>query len=109
MSNNISDGNENFDQFGVVDAPFLAFSFNVRNEQSQLIGSVDRNWVGLGRELFTDTGVYLLKMDGSAFAQDPNLQDSVSDVPLTMDQRAVLLGTAVSIDFDYFSRHSGNG
>ena len=28
---------------------------------------------------------------------------------LTLDQRAVILACAVSIDFDYFSRHSGNG
>lgn len=104
-----STGDENYDQFGAVDAPFLAFTFNVRNEQNQLIGSVDRNWVGFGRELFTDTGVYLLRMDSSAFENDPNSQGSISTTPLTLDQRAVLLGTAVSIDFDYFSRHSGNG
>ncbi|KAG0044382.1 hypothetical protein BGZ83_010400, partial [Gryganskiella cystojenkinii] len=28
---------------------------------------------------------------------------------LTLDQRAIMLACAVSIDFDYFSRHSGNG
>ncbi|KAK5683073.1 hypothetical protein LTS10_004603 [Elasticomyces elasticus] len=28
---------------------------------------------------------------------------------MTLDQRAVMLATAVSIDFDYFSRHSGVG
>lgn len=92
-----------------MDAPFLAFTFNIRDEQSKLIGSVDRNWVGLGRELFTDTGVYLLRMDSSTFDLDPNSQDAVSPHSLTLDQRAVVLGTAVSIDFDYFSRHSGNG
>ena len=27
---------------------------------------------------------------------------------MTLDQRAVMLATAVSIDFDYFSRHSGH-
>jgi len=26
-----------------------------------------------------------------------------------LDERAVILAAAVSIDFDYFSRHSGNG
>lgn len=70
---------------------------------------MDRNWVGLGRELFTDTGVYILKMDGSAFEMDPSVQEPISSAPLTLDQRAVLLGTAVSIDFDYFSRHSRSG
>jgi hypothetical protein len=28
---------------------------------------------------------------------------------MTLDQRAVMLATAVSIDFDYFSRHSSSG
>ena len=28
---------------------------------------------------------------------------------LTLDQRAMTLATAVSVDFDYFSRHSGSG
>lgn len=28
---------------------------------------------------------------------------------LTLDERAMTLATAVSIDFDYFSRHSGGG
>ena len=28
---------------------------------------------------------------------------------MTLDQRAVMLATAVSVDFDYFSRHSGRG
>jgi len=28
---------------------------------------------------------------------------------LSLDERAVILAAAVSIDFDYFSRHSGNG
>lgn len=28
---------------------------------------------------------------------------------MTLDERAVMLATAVSIDFDYFSRHSGHG
>lgn len=28
---------------------------------------------------------------------------------MTLDQRAVMLATAVSVDFDYFSRHSGAG
>lgn len=108
-------GDEAFDQFGAVDAPFLSFNFNVMNENNQLIGSVDRNWVGLGRELFTDTGVYIIKMDPSVLNSDttmPGLQIDpglVAPSPLTLDQRAVLLTTAVSIDFDYFSRHSRNG
>lgn len=104
----LQSGEEEFDQFGVVDAPFLSFAFPVQDEQGSVMGAVDRNWVGLGRELFTDTGVYLLRMDPSAFA---DMQDYYPNIvgPLTLDQRAVMLGTAVSIDFDYFSRHSNRG
>jgi hypothetical protein len=99
---------EEYEQFGAVDAPFLSFMFPVQDETGAVIGSVDRNWVGLGRELFTDTGVYVLRMDPSSFA---GLEETYPEVsgPLNLDQRAVMLGTAVSIDFDYFSRHSNRG
>lgn len=94
-----------YEQYGAIDAPFLSFDFPVKNENGEVIASVDRNWVGLGRELFTDTGVYIIRMDPASFAGLGNLYPSVAG-PLTLDQRAVLLGNAVSIDFDYFSRHS---
>lgn len=96
---------DEYNQFGAVDAPFLSFDFPVTNDNGDVIASVDRNWVGLGRELFTDTGVYIVRMDPASFAGMGNLYPSVAG-PLTLDQRAILLGTAVSIDFDYFSRHS---
>ncbi|KAK6456978.1 phospholipid scramblase 1 [Scheffersomyces xylosifermentans] len=94
-----------FNQFGAIDAPFLSFDFPVKNQNGDVIASVDRNWVGLGRELFTDTGVYIVRMDPASFAGMGELYPSVAG-PLTLDQRAILLGNAVSIDFDYFSRHS---
>lgn len=99
---------EDYDQFGIIDAPFLSFDFPVRNDHGEVIASVDRNWVGLGRELFTDTGIYIIRMDPASFAGLGDLYPAVAG-PLTLDQRAVLLGNAVSIDFDYFSRHSRPG
>ncbi|SGZ52332.1 CIC11C00000003627 [Sungouiella intermedia] len=99
---------DEYDQFGIIDAPFLSFDFPVRNAEGDVIASVDRNWVGLGRELFTDTGIYIIRMDPASFAGLGDLYLSVAG-PLTLDQRAVLLGNAVSIDFDYFSRHSRQG
>lgn len=96
-----------FNQFGEIDARFLSFDFPIVNEKNQIIGSVDRNWVGLGRELFTDTGVYILRMDPISFTGLPEDQyPNVSNERLSLDQRAVLLANAISIDFDYFSRHS---
>lgn len=99
---------DEYEQFGLIDSPFLAFDFPVRNEDGDVIASVDRNWVGLGRELFSDTGIYIIRMDPASFAGLGNLYPTVAG-PLTLDQRAVLLGNAVSIDFDYFSRHSRAG
>lgn len=81
-----------------------------------------------GRELFTDTGQYVLRFD--SVAQDellaPRIAPAVepgqplqtgrdlveseqSTRALTLDERAVALATAVSVDFDYFSRHSRGG
>lgn len=50
-------------------------------------------------QLFTDTGQYVLRMD----AVEGNSRG------LTLDERAVALACAVSIDFDFFSRHSSHG
>lgn len=107
-----------FAQFAYVDEPFLSWDFSLRAADSQLIGSVNRNFAGFARELFTDTGVYALRMDAAALAEQRNEQQLVSQpstahtenlTGMTLDQRAVMLATAVSIDFDYFSRHSGTG
>lgn len=95
---------EEYNQFGMIDAPFLSFDFPIYNDNQEVIASVDRNWVGLGRELFTDTGVYIIRMDPASFAGMGDMYPAVAG-PLSLDQRAVLLGNAVSIDFDYFSRH----
>lgn len=99
------DATESYEQFGSVDSGFLAFDFPVRNEEGRVIASVDRNWVGLGRELFTDTGIYIIRMDPASFEGMGGEYATVPG-PLSLDQRAILLGNAVSIDFDYFSRHS---
>lgn len=101
-------------QFAHVDEPFLSRDFTLRNASEQTIGSVNRNFAGFAREIFTDTGVYALRMDSAA--QQSSLQDQQGQevahyerhgTAMTLDQRAVMLATAVCIDFDYFSRHSG--
>ncbi|KAF2826806.1 Scramblase-domain-containing protein [Ophiobolus disseminans] len=90
-------------QFARVDEPFMSWDFSLKSEDSRLIGSVNRNFGGFAREIFTDTGVYALRMDSAGTTES----ELVSG--MTLDQRAVMLATAVSIDFDYFSRHSGTG
>ncbi|KAF2125336.1 Scramblase-domain-containing protein [Dothidotthia symphoricarpi CBS 119687] len=94
-------------QFARVDEQFLSWDFSLMSEDGRLIGSVNRNFVGFARELFTDTGVYALRMDAAGITNDPSPPTPQSG--MTLDQRAVMLATAVSIDFDYFSRHSGAG
>lgn len=98
-----------FTEFGQIDAPFLSFEFPVMDKQGKIIASVDRNWVGLGREFFTDTGVYVVRFDASQSFSGIYPPEVMSSDILNFDQRAVLLANAVSIDFDYFSRHSSYG
>ncbi len=111
-----------FAQFAHVNEPFLSWDFSLMSSDDRLIGSVNRNFAGFAREIFTDTGVYALRMDAVGLAAEPQhlisqtgntseltKQLSTSVAGMTLDQRAVMLATAVSIDFDYFSRHSGAG
>ena len=109
-----------FGQFAYVDEPFLSWDFSLLSADGRLIGSVNRNFSGFGREIFTDTGVYALRMDAAGLAQEPRhlisktgqqerQEEQTRNVAMTLDQRAVMLATAVSVDFDYFSRHSGSG
>lgn len=106
-------------QFARVDEPFLSWDFSLMSEDGRLAGSVNRNFAGFAREVFTDTGVYALRMDAAGLSKEPSHlvsqtgqqgKPTTEDYPgMTLDQRAVMLATAVSIDFDYFSRHSGSG
>ena len=104
-----------FGQFAYVDEPFLSWDFSLLTSDSKLLGSVNRNFAGFGREIFTDTGVYALRMDAASLAQEPGHMISntgqkaqpAGGPGMTLDQRAVMLATAVSVDFDYFSRKSG--
>lgn len=98
-----------FVEFGQIDSPFLAFEFPVLDEQGKIMASVDRNWVGLGREFFTDTGVYVVRFDATQSFSGVYPPEVLGSDVLNFDQRAVLLANAVSIDFDYFSRHSRYG
>ncbi|CAD1809399.1 Scramblase family protein [Candida parapsilosis] len=98
---------DDYEQFGDIDAPFLSFDFPIKNEHGKVIASIDRNWVGLGREMFTDTGVYIARFDPQSFQGMESYYGDISSSGVTIDQRAVILSCLTSIDFDYFSRHSG--
>ncbi|KAJ5199282.1 Scramblase [Penicillium cf. griseofulvum] len=96
-----------FNQFAYVDEPFLSWDFSLKSADNQLIGSVNRNFAGFAREIFTDTGVYAMRMDSAALGTQTSPSNKGSG--MTLDQRAVMLATAVSIDFDYFSRQHSHG
>ncbi|KAJ4293467.1 hypothetical protein N0V90_008750 [Kalmusia sp. IMI 367209] len=104
-------------QFARVDEPFLSWDFRLMSEDQRLLGSVNRNFGGFAREIFTDTGVYALRMDAAGLQAETQHASSIEQAKsladnhpgMTLDQRAVMLATAVSVDFDYFSRHSGSG
>ncbi|KAK3079408.1 hypothetical protein LTS18_004929, partial [Coniosporium uncinatum] len=96
----------NMVQFAHVNEPFLSWDFSLRSESADLLGTVNRNFAGFGREIFTDTGVYALRMDAASLAQDQAnapLATSADEkqalvpkqsTPMTLDQRAVMLATA---------------
>ncbi|KAJ3818820.1 Scramblase-domain-containing protein [Lentinula raphanica] len=99
---------DTFSQIAKVDAPFLAWDFSIQDAHARELAFISRNFRGFGREIFTDTGRYLLH-----FGLRPEV-DATDDLryrtktsPLNLEQRALILALAVNIDFDYFSRHSG--
>ncbi|RPA86285.1 Scramblase-domain-containing protein [Ascobolus immersus RN42] len=107
-------------QFAYVDEPLLSWDFSLLDQSSTRLGSVNRNFGGFGREIFTDTGSYVLQMDsvGQEVLEVPGqhwiddgrvITGDVAKRGMTLDERAVMLATAVCIDFDYFSRHSSVG
>ncbi|KAG9295059.1 hypothetical protein G9A89_017853 [Geosiphon pyriformis] len=88
-----------YNQFARIDAGFWSWNFYLEDERGGLLGNVTRNFTGFGREIFTDTGQYVIRMDAA--------EGQVRG--MTLDERAITLGAAISIDFDYFSRHSQHG
>ena len=110
-----------FTQFAYIDSPFLSWDFTLLSSTNTALGDITRSFRGLARELFTDTGAYALRMEsvpsqnpgGSAEGQESQPQRHAGSADtitaMTLDQRAVMLATAISVDFDYFSRHSGPG
>jgi Scramblase len=114
-------------QFAYIDERFLSWDFSLLGADSRLLGSVNRSFRGFGREIFTDTGAYVLRMDAAGLEQEAENRHIVSQTHqgekayaeavggrddkfgMTLDQRALMLATAVTVDFDYFSRHSRGG
>jgi hypothetical protein len=95
-----------FNQVAKIDAPFLAWYFSIQDAAQQEMAFIDRKFRGFGREIFTDTGQYLIHF-GPRPPEDATGNTQSSAPLLNLEQRALILALAVNIDFDYFSRHSG--
>jgi len=122
--------------FAYVRAPALAWDFVVEDQQGRPLAVIGRNFQGLGLEMFTDKGVYAVAFGnavpasgmldaGPTTSRLESHREEVEEGPrdvagqlqlpdglvplersLSLEERAVVLATAVSVDFDYFSRHS---
>ncbi|KAF9453266.1 Scramblase-domain-containing protein [Macrolepiota fuliginosa MF-IS2] len=99
-----------FTQVAKIDAPFLAWDFQLSDGRGQDIALISRAFRGVGREIFTDTGRYsvcfkpvVLLPGGQGYV--PQTSSRV----LTLDERALYLALAINIDADYFSRRSHTG
>jgi len=51
-------------QFGEIKGNFLAWEFEVTDENSRTLALIDRNFSGFGVELFTDAGKYVIHYGG---------------------------------------------
>lgn len=87
-----NEGKGDMEQIGYIDAPLFAWDFPIGNSDGNILGMISRTFKGIFREVLTDTGVYEVDM-GSFKPAD----------------RPALIGLCVSIDFDFFSRHSTSG
>jgi hypothetical protein len=98
---------DGYSQVAEIDAGLLAWHFAFAGANGAERASVSRRWGGLGREVFTDTGAYYVR-----FGPAPVVDESGRVVhqrgaeEMTLEERALALATAVTIDYDYFSRHS---
>ena len=135
-------------QFAQISAGFLSWEFELKSEAGGTLALVDRNFSGLGVELFTDAGKYVVHFGESAPGEPRGRPPPQRFVPwgggiggagvsiggltkmrtdvltdrdagghevlqversLRLGERAAVLAAAISIDFDYFSRHSRGG
>ena len=104
--------NDDFmDKFAECDAPILSWEFYNKDQNGLINSGVDRNWSGLGLEFLTDVGTYVLRLDPQLSFDgliDPIFVNQGKQ--LSAEERLAVICQCISIDFDYFSRHSnGNG
>ncbi|CAA7403875.1 unnamed protein product [Spirodela intermedia] len=99
-------------QFAVVENPgFWNWTFTLKDDGENVLAEINRDWRGIGLELFTDAGQYVIRF-GCADSRTNrgahvNIQELDVSRPLTLSERAVAVSLAISLDCDYFSRSGG--
>lgn len=101
-------------QFAVVENPgFWDWTFTLKDENDNVLAQINRDWRGLGLELFTDAGQYVIRFGNVDLGPNSGLASMIPELevarPLTLSERAVAVALAVSLDSDYFSRRGGWG
>ncbi|KAJ3680691.1 hypothetical protein LUZ60_016969 [Juncus effusus] len=101
-------------QFAVVENPGLwNWTFTLKDENENVLAQIDRNWRGIGFELFTDAGQYAIRFGDVGTRLETGLASHIEQLevarPLTLSERAVAVALAISLDNDYFSRRGGWG
>lgn len=97
----------NKNQFAEVNAPLLSWDFNVTSEDGSILASINKNFMGFAREIFTDTSHYVVRFESLSGLSADDIK--AHGRKLSEEEKLVVLATAISIDFDYFSRSSGSG
>lgn len=98
------------EQFASVNSGFLAVDFDMRDVHGKKMASVNKDFTGFARELFTDARQYVLRLDPSyGLEHDANLvsdaqtinlgHEEYSDLKVEQRERAVILAAAIAIDF----------
>ncbi|KAL6008270.1 hypothetical protein ACLOJK_033776 [Asimina triloba] len=99
-------------QFAVVENPgFWNWTFTLKDSEGRVLAEIDRDWRGIGFELFTDAGRYAIRFGHADASSKTGMAQAIQELevkrPLTLSERAVAVALAVSLDNDYFSRHGG--
>ncbi|ERN15625.1 hypothetical protein AMTRI_Chr03g144920 [Amborella trichopoda] len=102
------------EQFAVVENPgFWNWTFTLKDINGNVLAEIDRDWRGIGFELFTDAGQYVIRFGHADPSSKTGAAAQVQELDitraLTLSERAVAVALAVSLDNDYFSRHGGWG
>lgn len=114
--------------FASINEHSMSWDFSLTSEAGKRIGAIDRRFHGFAQESFTHAGSYVFHMDSVAVEQEAQMKGLTSETNkvnqtddrslngkgnrhgMTLDQRAVMLASAVTVNFDYFSKQgTGDG